>query len=109
MEYRVRELRADERAWAGLIGCFVALNVLDLALTAHLISRGAVELNPIMAMLLDSGWQAAAGLKASVTLGVAVGLWWGRDHRLVRRTGVGFVVLFAAITAYQTLGVWVVR
>ena len=99
----------SDAPWAQVVLCFVALNVLDLALTLHRIGRGAVEMNPVMAGMLDAGWHWAAAYKMAVTFGVAVGLWVGRDHRLVRRAGVGFVVLFAVVAAYQLGGVWVAR
>ena len=81
----------------------IALNVLDLGLTLHLVGRGAVEMNPVMAALLDAGWEWATLFKVGVTLGVAAGLWWGRSHLFVRRTGIAFVVLFALITLYQVI------
>lgn len=93
----------SDRDWLLLVAWFVALNLLDLGLTLHLIARGATEMNPVMAALLDAGWGWAAAFKAIVTLGVAAGLWLGRRHLLVRRTGVAFVVLFAAIVAYQVI------
>lgn len=99
------EFRLDDTGWAQVILWFAALNVLDLGLTLHLIARGATEMNPIMATLLDAGWQWAALYKLSLTLLVATGLWVGRAHRLVRRAGVAFVVLFVAIIAYQVLDV----
>jgi hypothetical protein len=99
--------RLDDAGWAQVVLWFVALNVLDLGLTLHLIARGAVEMNPIMAILLDAGWHWAALYKFSLTLLVATGLWVGRAHRLVRRVGVAFVVLFAAIITYQVIDVLV--
>lgn len=99
--------RLADRDWGLVVGWFVALNILDLGLTLHLISQGAEEMNPIMAILLDTGWEWAALYKMSLTLLVATGLWFGRAHRIVRRAGVAFVALFVAITLYQVLDVWV--
>jgi hypothetical protein len=95
--------RRADRNWVLVVACFVVLNVADLGLTLHLVSRGASELNPVMARLLEAGWAWAAGFKVIMTLGVAAGLWFGRGHLLVRRTGVAFLMLFAAITAYQVI------
>lgn len=94
-------VRLPDRAWVLAVAAFVALNAADLGLTFLLVGRGATELNPVMARLLEAGWEWAAGFKAVVTVGVATGLWFGRDHLLVRRTGGAFLVLFAVITAYQ--------
>jgi len=60
-----------------------------------------------MALMLDAGWQWAALYKVVLAGLVAAGLWVGRDHRLVRRVGVAFVVLFAAVVVYQVVDVWV--
>ena len=98
--------RLADRDWALVVGWFVALNVLDLGLTLHLIGMGAQEMNPIMASLLEAGWEWAALYKGALTLAVAAGLWWGRRHRIVRRTGIAFVILFAVVTVYQVVGVW---
>lgn len=105
VEERTVEFRLDDAGWAQLVGWFVALNLLDLGLTLHLIARGAMEMNPIMATMIDAGWQWAALYKAVLTGLVALGLWVGRAHRRVRQTGIAFVVLFVGIIAYQVLDV----
>jgi len=98
--------RLSDEGWAQVVALFVALNVLDLGMTLHLVARGATEMNPIMAALLDAGWEWAALFKAVATGGVAMGLWLGRRHVMVRRIGIAFVVLFAVVTAYQVVDVW---
>jgi hypothetical protein len=102
--------RSDPRVsgpWAVVVIGFIVLNVLDFGLTLHLIGQGAFEMNPIMAELLDAGWKWGAGFKAATTAGVAAGLWLGRRHLLVRRTGVAFIGLFAVLTVYQVVNVLV--
>lgn len=98
--------RLSDRDWFVVVLWFTALNVLDLGMTLHLVDQGAVEMNPVMASLLAAGWEWAAAFKGLVTLGVAAGLWLGRRHLFVRRTGIAFVVLFALITTYQVLDLW---
>lgn len=98
--------RITSHAWALVVLWFVALNILDLGLTLHLINQGAVEMNPIMSALLEAGWQWAGLFKILTTTAVATGLWLGRRHLLVRRTGVAFVVFFVALIAYQVVDVW---
>jgi hypothetical protein len=93
--------------WAQVVAWFVALNLADLFLTLHLVSRGATEMNPVMAGLLDAGWGHATAFKVAVTLGVAAGLWLGRGHRLVRTTGLAFVAIFGLVVAYQLIGMQV--
>jgi len=90
--------------WAHVVLWFVALNLADLGLTLHLVARGATEMNPLMAHLLEAGWHHAAAFKVAVTIAVAVGLWAGRRHRLVRHTGVAFLGVYALVVAYQLVG-----
>lgn len=94
-------MRLADRQWILVVAAFVALNTADLGLTFLVVARGGAELNPVMAHLLDAGWESAAAFKAVVTLGVAAGLWFGRTHLLVRHTAVAFLVLFAVVTIYQ--------
>lgn len=98
--------RISDRDWALVVWWFLALNILDLGLTLHLVERGAVEMNPLMAALLDSGWEWAAVFKVVTSTGVAVGLWLGRRHLVVRRTGSAFLILLGSITLYQVIDVW---
>lgn len=100
------ERRITDADWAQVVLWFVALNVLDLGMTLHLVARGAREVNPIMASLLDAGWEWAALFKVATTAAVATGLWMGRRHRIVRHTGFAFVALFAALALYQFVDVW---
>ena len=98
--------RLSDVGWAQVVLWFIALNILDLGLTLHLVARGAREMNPIMAAFIEAGWEWAAVFKAVATAGVAFGLWRWRRHQMVRRTGIAFVVLFAAIIVYQLVDVW---
>lgn len=101
--------RLPDADWFQVVLWFVALNVLDLGLTLHLIARGAEEVNPVMAWLLAAGWGWAAAFKGAATAAVAAGLWFGRRHLLVRRVGVAFLALFALVTAYQVVDVVLVK
>lgn len=105
MEVRTAEFRLDDAGWAQVVAWFVALNALDLGLTLHLVARGAVEMNPLMAAMLEAGWGWAALYKAALTLPVAAGLWLARSHRLVRIAGTAFVVFFVLLIGYQVVDV----
>ncbi len=87
---------------------FVGLNAVDLGMTYRLVDLGAVELNPAMASALGAGWMWAIGLKGSITIGVAAGLWLGRQHRIVRQAGVAFVGVFAVLALYQLVNIWAI-
>ncbi len=99
------QTRPSDRTWLYLILVFIALNAVDLGMTYRLVDLGAVELNPIMAAALSAGWMWAIGLKGSITIGVAAGLWFGRRHRLVRQAGVAFVAVFAVLALYQLVNI----
>jgi len=98
--------RMSDGAWSLVVLWFVSLNILDLGLTLHLVNQGAVEMNPIMSALLDAGWAWAALFKMVTTVGVALGLWLGRRHLMVRRTGIAFVLLFVGLIGYQMIDIW---
>ncbi len=104
----IAQTRPSDRAWLYLIMVFIALNAVDLGMTYRLVDLGAVELNPIMASALGAGWMWAIGLKGSITIGVAAGLWFGRRHRLVRQAGVAFVAVFAVLALYQLVNIWAI-
>ena len=99
-------VRLSDRAWFYLVLWFVGLNAVDLGMTLLLVDLGAVELNPVMALVLDTGWAWAAAFKGFITFGVAAGLWFGRRHRIVRRAGAAFVGVFAGLAIYQVVDVW---
>ncbi len=72
-----------------------------MTFTLTLLDRGATELNPVMAALLEAGPIWAVLFKLAVTAAVAAGLWWGRRHRLVRIAGLGFVAALSVVVAYE--------
>ena len=100
------DLRWSDRAWFYLVASFVALSAADLGMTLRLVDLGAVELNPVMASVLDAGWAWATVFKGSITFGVTTGLWFGRRHRIVRQTGAAFVAVLVAVTIYQLVNLW---
>ena len=102
------QVQPSDRVWFYLVLMFIGLNAVDLGMTYHLVDLGAVELNPIMASALGAGWMWAIGLKGSITIGVAAGLWFGRRHRIVRQAGVAFVGVFAVLALYQLVNIWTV-
>ena len=102
----ISRTRLSDGGWALVVLWFVALNMLDLGLTLHLVNQGAVEMNPIMSALLETRWESAALFKVLTTTAVAAGLWFGRRHLLVRRTGIAFVAFFVLLIAYQVIDVW---
>jgi hypothetical protein len=48
----------------------VLLNITDLVMTRHLLSLGAVEANPIMALFVAGGWGVVIKLALPMVIGV---------------------------------------
>jgi hypothetical protein len=71
---------------------FLALNLADVVLTAWLLCRGGIELNPLLACLAD--WPAVKmALAASAALFVVL---WGRPQVLL-----GLVVGMSVVVAWN--------
>jgi len=103
----LRLLEAYRRSPALIAWCvagIVALSAADLLLTWRLITMGASEVNPVMARLYDSGLASAAALKGAVTLAVVGGIWLMRRYRRVLEFSLAALVLFAALVAYEAVG-----
>ncbi len=87
--------------WAVSIGILI-LSVVDAFLTVRLLSGGAVEINPFMALVLGSGVAVFAGLKMAIT-GVCVALMvLLAGYRFMRVLRVD-VILYCVLVAYGLL------
>jgi len=101
---RVHDLH--EAKWLGIAMVIMLLSVADAMLTLQLMDLGAIELNPVMAAMLDSGSPAFAYLKVALTgVGVVVLTIMARLHAF-GRVPVGVVLyvvlgLYASLIAYE--------
>jgi hypothetical protein len=87
--------------WAVSIVILI-LSVADAFLTLTLLSGGAVEVNPIMAMLLGGSGTVFAGFKMAMTgVGVTLMVFLAR-YRFMRVVKVE-IILYAVLTAYIVL------
>lgn len=87
--------------WAASIG-ILTLNVVDAFLTVRLLSGGAVELNPVMALFVGGNVMLFAGVKMAIT-GVCVGLLvLLAGYRFMRVVRVD-VILYCVLLAYGVL------
>jgi hypothetical protein len=59
----------DRLRFLAVVG-LVALNALDLLLTRELLSRGASEANPLMALVIGGGWGIAIKLGVPIVAGL---------------------------------------
>ena len=102
-------LRLSDRS-ALLVELLVLVNLfsaIDLLITLELLRLGAVELNPIMARLLESGLGTAAAAKLGVVLLGTLGLWLLRRHRAAPTTAVALVAVYGSLVTFELVGlIW---
>ncbi len=79
-------------------------SLVDLLITLQLLRRGAVEINPIMAHLFESGAGPAAVAKIGVVLAATLGLWLLRRHRAALTTAIALVAVYGSLIAYELVG-----
>jgi Domain of unknown function (DUF5658) len=83
------------------------LSVMDLLMTLEFLRLGAVEINPIMARLFESGPGTAAVAKVGVVLLATFGLWLLRRHRAALTTAVGLAAVYGSLVAFELVGlIW---
>jgi hypothetical protein len=76
----------------------VVLNITDLMITRHLLSMGAVEANPLMALFVAGGWGILIKLGVPVAIGV-------RNLRAPLRRGVVLALCWMCVI-YSGVVLW---
>jgi len=104
LEAPVRRLRDDPRMLAELLVLINVLSALDLFITLMVLRMGAVELNPLMAYLLQLGPVPAAFAKLGLVASATVGLWMLRRHRAALATALGLAVTYGALISFELVG-----
>jgi hypothetical protein len=95
-----------EAKWLGVAMLIMLLSVADAMLTLQLMDLGAIEINPVMALFLDSGSPGFAYLKVALTgVSVIVLTVMARLHAF-GRVPVGLVLylvlgLYGSLIAYE--------
>jgi hypothetical protein len=84
-----------------LLVLLVALNLADLVFTQVALGAGAVEANPIMAVLFDSSFTSAAALKILVSMFIVFLVLAFRDYRKMMALTVFATVLYSGVFAYH--------
>jgi len=88
-------------ALAVVLATVIALNIADLLLTFRAIELGAVELNPIMAALINTDPLLAALFKTTIVVGVAAAMWATRRYRRVLEASLVLLAAFVVLTTYS--------
>jgi hypothetical protein len=96
-------IRHNEAVIALLASLLLALCLADLTLTQRALGAGAIEANPIMAALFESGFSVAAAAKLSLSALVVGLLWLLRRYRAALSTLIGLCAIMGGVVAYQAL------
>ena len=94
-------LRDNNRVLVLSLLAIIWLNSADLYFTAHSLEAGAIEVNPVMAQLLESNAILAGVFKLAIGLAVALGIWILRRYRRATEAALFIVVLLTALVIYQ--------
>jgi hypothetical protein len=92
-----------EHAWL-LPAILIAANLLSLAdivLTLRVLEAGAVEVNPLLKVLLEFDVYLAATVKAALVAIASLLIWRYRWHRRILPLALVVLAVFAAVVAYQ--------
>ncbi len=109
LEAPLIRLRDDPTLLAELLVLINLLSVVDLLVTLSLLRMGAVEVNPIMARLLDYGPGFAAVAKIGIVVAATLGLWFLRRHRAALTTALVLLAVYGSLVTFELVGlVWLV-
>ena len=97
-------LRDNSEALVVLVVVLNALNILDLALTAEVLSLGAAEANPIMAAAFAHGWETAALVKVGSMALISLAVLLMRRYRRVLQVALAGAALYAVLICYHLVG-----
>jgi hypothetical protein len=104
----LRDLDWHHPQWLAVAILIVLLSCVDAALTLTLISRGAYEVNPLMAPIVDGSALMFTVIKVGLTAGGVVLLTLVARMRAFGKIPVGFI-LYAILAGYGTLIVYEFR
>lgn len=92
---------------AVLVGLLVLINLFSIAdwvFTMQALQIGAVEGNPVLAMMLTTNPAAAFAFKVTATLLVTLALWTWRRYRLILATAAAATLVYAGLMVYHAAG-----
>jgi hypothetical protein len=103
-EESLLRLREQPALLAELLVMVNLLSIVDLLITLSVLRMGAVELNPLMAWLIDLGTVPAAAFKIGVVLLATLGLWLLRRHRAALTTAVLLFAVYGSLVTFELIG-----
>jgi hypothetical protein len=104
LEATVLRLREQPTLLAELLVLINLLSVLDLLLTLSVLRMGAIELNPVMAWLIELGAAPAAAGKIGLVVAATLGLWLLRRYRVALTTTLILLAIYSSLVAFELIG-----
>jgi hypothetical protein len=104
LEAPALRLRDDPVVFIELLLLINLLSALDLVITLLVLEMGAIELNPLMAYLIDPGTVHAAVVKIGVVGSATLGLWLLRRYRAALTTAVLLFMAYGALVLFELFG-----
>lgn len=104
LEAPLLRLRNDPVLLAELLILINVLSAVDLFITWNVLKLGAIELNPVMAYLLDLGPLPATLAKVGIMVAATGGLWLLRRHRPALTTALVLLVAYGSLVTFEMVG-----
>jgi len=104
LEAPVLRLRRDPVLLAELLILVNVLSAIDLLITFTVLRLGAIELNPVMAYLLDLGPLPATLAKIGIVVAATIGLWVLRRHRAALTTALALLLVYGTLVTFEMVG-----
>jgi hypothetical protein len=105
LEAPLLRLHDDSVLLAELLILTNVLSALDLFITLNLLRLGAVELNPVMAYLLELGTLPAALAKIGIMVAATWGLWLLRRYRAALATALVILVAYGTLVMLEMVAI----
>jgi hypothetical protein len=104
LEAPLLRLRNDPVLLAELLILINVLSAVDLFITFNVLRLGAIELNPVMAYLLNLGPLPATLGKVGIMVAATGGLWLLRRHRAALTTALVMVAVYGSLVTFEMVG-----
>jgi hypothetical protein len=104
LEAPIQRLREQPALLAEFLVLINLLSVVDLLITLSVLRMGAIELNPLMAWLIDLGTAPAAAAKIGVVLVASLGLWLLRRRRAALTTALMLFTAYGSLVTFELIG-----
>lgn len=86
------------------VSLIFGLNLIDVLTTKLILANGGIEANPIMALVVRSGW--GYGLKLAIAAGIAIRILtlWRTEPNRARGTAYVILFMYAGVVSWNVSG-----